>query len=249
MGGDAVRGKELNWKKRYDIILGIAEGLAYLHENSKTRIIHRDIKAANILLDWRLDAKIADFGLARSFQQDKNHISTGIAGTLYALLSCIPVNLPQKIGYMAPEYIAYGKLSEKVDVYSYGVLLLEIVTGMPNRGLQTSEDTRNLISIAWEHFKKGSMEELFDENLMLNNESSSKTKKEVERVIHIGLLCIQEVASLRPTMSMALQMLSKNIDPLPSPANPPYVTDSTILHRVNNPASLATVSYSSFIPR
>ncbi|KAK1438193.1 hypothetical protein QVD17_03998 [Tagetes erecta] len=236
---NAVRGKELNWVKRYDIIVGIAEGLSYLHENSKTRIIHRDIKAANILLDSRLNAKIADFGLARSYQQDKNHISTGIAGTL---------------GYMAPEYIAYGKLSEKVDVYSYGVLLLEIITGIPNRGMQTSEDTCNLISIAWEHFKRGSMEEIFDQNLMLKNESSSNIKMEIERVVHIGLLCIQEVASLRPTMSMALQMLSKNIQPLPSPTNPPYMSETTIQHlndsgRVNNPASLPTVSYSSFIPR
>ncbi|KAD1020757.1 hypothetical protein E3N88_43406 [Mikania micrantha] len=230
---DAVRGKELNWGKRYDIIVGIAEGLAYLHENNKNRIIHRDIKAANILLDSRLNAKIADFGLARSFKQDKNHISTGIAGTL---------------GYMAPEYIAYGKLSEKVDVYSYGVLLLEIVSGMPNRGIRTSEDTSNLISIAWENFKQGSMEELFDQNLMLNNGTNSKLKKEIERVIHIGLLCVQEVASLRPTMSMAIQMLSKNIDPLPSPANPPYMPDSTI-NTVNNHTSVPTVSYSSFIPR
>ncbi|XP_071701607.1 cysteine-rich receptor-like protein kinase 2 isoform X2 [Rutidosis leptorrhynchoides] len=130
---DAVRGKELYWEKRYKIIVGTAEGLVYLHENSKTRIIHRDIKAANILLDSRLNAKIADFGLARSFQQDKNHISTGIAGTL---------------GYMAPEYIAHGQLTEKVDVYSFGVLLLEVVTGMPNRGIQTtSEYTDSLITI------------------------------------------------------------------------------------------------------
>ncbi|KAL8201323.1 hypothetical protein R6Q57_012662 [Mikania cordata] len=234
---DAVRGKELNWGKRYDIIVGIAEGLAYLHENNKTRIIHRDIKAANILLDSRLNAKIADFGLARSFKQDKNHISTGIAGTL---------------GYMAPEYIAYGKLSEKVDVYSYGVLLLEIVSGMPNRGIRTSEDPSNLISIAWGNYMQGSMEELFDQNLMLNNGTSSKLKKEIERVIHIGLLCVQEVASLRPTMSMAIQMLSKNIDPLPSPSNPPYMPDSTIklngsvpILMVNNHASVPTVSYSS----
>ncbi|KAI3812460.1 hypothetical protein L1987_17169 [Smallanthus sonchifolius] len=133
-----------------------------------------------------------------------------------------------------------------------------IVTGMPNRGMQASGDPRNLISISWEHFKQGSMEEIFYENLMLKNESSSKTKEEIERVVHIGLLCIQEVVSLRPTMSMALQMLSKNIQPLPSPANPPYIPDTTIQlnelgpinsHRVNNTASLPTVSNSSFIPR
>ena len=79
---DSNQGKALNWEKRYDIIIGTAEGLVYLHENSNIRIIHRDIKASNILLDSRLRAKIADFGLARSFQEDKSHISTAIAGTL-----------------------------------------------------------------------------------------------------------------------------------------------------------------------
>ncbi|KAJ9549556.1 LOW QUALITY PROTEIN: hypothetical protein OSB04_022099, partial [Centaurea solstitialis] len=192
---DAVRGKELNWRKRLNIILGTAEGLVHLHENSKTRIIHRDIKAANILLDSRLCAKIADFGLARSFQQDKNHISTGIAGTL---------------GYMAPEYLAHGQLTEKVDVYSYGVLLLEVVTGMPNRGIQTEEHTHNLVSIVWKHFKEGTVEEVFDTNMMLRDDN---VKKEVKKVVQIGLLCTQEVPSLRPTMSMALQMLSNNIHP------------------------------------
>lgn len=79
---DSNKGKGLNWEKRFEIIIGTSEGLVYLHENSNARIIHRDIKASNILLDSRLRAKIADFGLARSFQEDKSHISTAIAGTL-----------------------------------------------------------------------------------------------------------------------------------------------------------------------
>ncbi|KAF3619254.1 Cysteine-rich receptor-like protein kinase 2 [Capsicum annuum] len=111
---DPIKGRDLNREKRFEIIIGTAEGLIYLHENSKTRKIHRDIKASNILLDSRFRAKIADFGLARSFQDDKSHISTALAGTL---------------GYMAPEYLARGQLTEKADVYRFGVLLLEIVTG------------------------------------------------------------------------------------------------------------------------
>ncbi|KAI3698498.1 hypothetical protein L2E82_42092 [Cichorium intybus] len=206
---DAVRGKELNWAKRFDIIVGIAEGLAYLHENSKSRIIHRDIKAANILLDSRLRAKIADFGLARTFQDDKNHISTEIAGTL---------------------------------------------------GMQTSEDDYSLLWIAWRHFKQGTLEEIFDPNLMLNDDTSSSMKKEIKSVIHIGFLCTQEVPSLRPTMSMTLQMLSKKIEPLPSPSKPPCVPESdtetdelgqipAMGHRVDNPISLPTVTHTSFYPR
>ncbi|XP_024995120.1 cysteine-rich receptor-like protein kinase 2 [Cynara cardunculus var. scolymus] len=236
---DAVRGKELNWAKRFDIIVGTAEGLAYLHENSKTRIIHRDIKAANILLDSKLRAKIADFGLARSFQQDKNHISTGIAGTL---------------GYMAPEYISHGHLTEKADVYSFGVLLLEVVTGMQNRGTQTAEYTHNLVSIVWKHFKEGTVEEVFDPNMMLSDDN---VKKEVEKVVQIGLLCTQEVPSLRPTMSMALQMLSKNIHPLPFPSNPAFLPESpndfgsvqASRRKISIPASVPTVSLTSLGPR
>ncbi|KAJ9554313.1 hypothetical protein OSB04_018358 [Centaurea solstitialis] len=129
---DPIKGKELNWEKRFEIIIGTTEGLVYLHENTKVRIIHRDIKAANILLDSRLRAKIADFGLARSFQGDMSHISTVVAGTL---------------GYMAPEYLALGQLSEKADVYSYGVLLLEVVTGIQNNRGKNSEYSDSLASI------------------------------------------------------------------------------------------------------
>ncbi|XP_010026658.2 cysteine-rich receptor-like protein kinase 2 [Eucalyptus grandis] len=208
---DTNRGKALSWEKRVDIMVGTAEGLVYLHESSK--IIHRDIKASNILLDSRFRAKIADFGLARSFQEDKSHISTAIAGTL---------------GYMAPEYLARGQLTEKADVYSYGVLLLENVTGIQNNRSKTSEYSDSLVQIAWNHFQANRVEELFDPNLMLHNYPDSNIKNEVSRVVHIGLLCMQEAPSLRPKMSKALEMLTKKDEELPPTTNPPFIDERTM---------------------
>ncbi|KAH0669076.1 hypothetical protein KY289_023569 [Solanum tuberosum] len=241
---DSTKGKTLNWEKRFDIIIGTAEGLVYLHENNRTRIIHRDIKASNILLDSRLRAKIADFGLARSFQEDKSHISTAIAGTL---------------GYMAPEYLAHGQLTEKADVYSFGVLLLEIVTGRQNNRSKNTEYADSLISITWQHFQHARVEELFDPNLMLHNYHTSNVKKEVLRVVHVGLLCTQEIPGLRPSMSKALQMLVKKEEELPAPTNPPFVDEKTMeLHdpwdtpshpHGDDSASIANISHSSFYPR
>ncbi|PHT68322.1 Cysteine-rich receptor-like protein kinase 2 [Capsicum annuum] len=242
---DPSKGKTLNWEKRFDIIIGTAEGLVYLHENNKTRIIHRDIKASNILLDSRLRAKIADFGLARSFQEDKSHISTAIAGTL---------------GYMAPEYLAHGQLTEKADVYSFGVLLLEIVTGRQNNRSKNTEYSDSLISIAWHHFQHERVEELFDPNLTLHNHHTSNVKREVLRMVHVGLLCTQEVPGLRPSMSKALQMLVKKEEELPAPTNPPFVDEKTMElhdpwdtpsypHREGDSASIANISHSSFYPR
>ncbi|KAL7590232.1 hypothetical protein Lser_V15G41134 [Lactuca serriola] len=242
---DATKGKTLNWNKRFFIIIGTAEGLVYLHENTKNRIIHRDIKAANILLDLRLRAKIADFGLARSFQDDKSHISTAIAGTL---------------GYMAPEYLAHGQLTEKADVYSFGVLLLEIVTGMENNKSKTTEYTDSLVSIAWKHFQEGTVEEIFDPNLMMHLYPNTNYHKEAKKVVQIGLLCTQEAPSLRPTMSMLLKMLAKDDEPLPLPSNPPFIDEKTmelndISEKLQNysytdsSSSVATVSQSHFYPR
>ncbi|KAG7980124.1 hypothetical protein I3843_05G166000 [Carya illinoinensis] len=242
---DTNRGKVLNWEKRHEIIAGTTEGLVYLHENANIRIIHRDIKASNILLDLRLRAKIADFGLARSFQEDKSHISTAIAGTL---------------GYMAPEYLAHGQLTEKADVYSFGVLVLEIVTGKQNNRSKNLEYSDSLVTITWKHFQSGTVERLYDPNLMLHNHHNSNIKNEVLRVVHIGLLCTQEIQSLRPTMSKVLQMLTKEDEHLPAPTNPPFMDDRTMElndmsedplypHKAGMSASIATVSCSSFHPR
>ncbi|XP_050205691.1 cysteine-rich receptor-like protein kinase 2 [Mercurialis annua] len=241
---DKNKGKALTWEKRNDIIIGTAEGLVYLHENSKIRIIHRDIKASNILLDSRFRAKIADFGLARSFQEDKSHISTAIAGTL---------------GYMAPEYLAHGQLTEKVDVYSFGVLLLEIVTGKQNNRSKGSEYSDSLVTLTWKQFQAGIVEELYDPNLMLHNHHNINVKNDVYRVVHIGLLCTQEIPSLRPTMAKALQMLTTE-ENLPAPSNPPFIDERTmeLTDTCEDPwrplnaghsASIATVADSSFYPR
>ncbi|KAJ9169523.1 hypothetical protein P3X46_017708 [Hevea brasiliensis] len=241
---DQNKGKTLTWEKRYNIIMGTAEGLVYLHENSKIRIIHRDIKASNILLDTRFRAKIADFGLARSFQEDKSHISTAIAGTL---------------GYMAPEYLAHGQLTEKADVYSFGVLLLEIVTGRQNNRSKTSEYTDSLVTLTWKKFQAGTVEELYDPNLMLHNHHNSNVKNDVLRVVHLGLLCTQEIPSLRPTIAKALQMLTTE-EQLPAPTNPPFTDERTMEFNdtCEDPwyplnaglsASIATVTLSSFHSR
>ncbi|XP_057774571.1 cysteine-rich receptor-like protein kinase 2 [Salvia miltiorrhiza] len=228
---DSSRGKALRWEKRVQIIVGTAEGLVYLHENSNARIIHRDIKASNILLDSRLRAKIADFGLARSFQEDMTHISTAIAGTL---------------GYMAPEYLAHGQLTEKADVYSFGVLLLEIVTGKQNNRSKHTDYSDSLVNIAWKHFQERRVEELMDTNLML----SSSRRDEVVRVVHIGLLCTQEIASLRPSMSRALQMLVNEEEELAAPTSPPFLDDTTMeLTHYGNANSVATISHTIFYPR
>ncbi|GKV14547.1 hypothetical protein SLEP1_g25404 [Rubroshorea leprosula] len=242
---DTNRGRVLNWDKRYEIIVGTAEGLVYLHENCKTKIIHRDVKASNILLDSRLRAKLADFGLVRSFQEDQSHISTAIAGTL---------------GYMAPEYLAHGQLTEKADVYSFGVVLLEIVTGKQNNRSKALEYTDSLVTITWKHFQSGTVEELYDPNLMFHSCHNGNPKNEVPRVVHIGLLCTQESPNLRPSMSKVLQMLRKKEENLPAPTNPPFIDERTmeLNNRCEDPshplnasdsASIATFEHSSFYAR
>ncbi|KAH9302277.1 hypothetical protein KI387_013860, partial [Taxus chinensis] len=131
---DSEKSRLLDWQKRHNIIVGIVRGLLYLHEDSKLRIIHRDIKASNILLDEQLNPKIADFGLARLFTDNETQNQSKIAGTY---------------GYMAPEYAMRGQLSVKADVYSFGVLLLEIVNGRKNTDLNLQGENQSLSLLEW----------------------------------------------------------------------------------------------------
>ncbi|PRQ17283.1 putative protein kinase RLK-Pelle-DLSV family [Rosa chinensis] len=182
------RGTEqvLSWQQRFNIISGIAEGLVYLHESYSEKIIHRDRKSSNILLDEDLTPKIADFGLARCVGPDKSHLSTGIAGTL---------------GYMAPEYLVRGQLTDKADVYAFGVLVLEIVCGRKNHVF--IEGSHSVLYSVYKHYRANTITESVD--AMLKGEYS---KREASNVLQIGLLCTQASLALRPSMSEVVHMLT-----------------------------------------
>ncbi|KAL2335717.1 hypothetical protein Fmac_016930 [Flemingia macrophylla] len=191
----------LKWNQRFDIILGTAEGLAYLHGGSETRIIHRDIKSSNVLLDENLNPKIADFGLARCFGTDKTHLSTGIAGTL---------------GYMAPEYLIQGQLTDKADVYSFGVLVSEILCGRKNNVFR--EDSCSLLQTVWKLYQSNKLATAVDPCL-----GEDFPVSEASRVFQIGLLCTQASPFLRPSMAQVVCMLSNSSLDVPIPKQPPFL--------------------------
>ncbi|CAM8888118.1 unnamed protein product [Rhodiola kirilowii] len=196
---------ELNWENRFNICMGIARGLTYLHEESQIRIVHRDVKASNILLDEQLNPKIADFGLAKLYDDKMTHISTNIAGT---------------IGYLAPEYAMRGHLTEKADIFGFGVVALEIVSGRPNTATYLEEDKVYLMEWAWQMHESSRDLDLVDPRL-----SSDFKAEEVKRVIGIALLCTQTSPSMRPSMSRVVSMLSGYIEVPPFLSKPMYLTD------------------------
>ncbi|KAI3466322.1 hypothetical protein Pfo_022985 [Paulownia fortunei] len=194
----------LDWATRYDICLGVARGLAYLHEESRLRIVHRDVKASNILLDSDLTPKISDFGLAKLYDDKKTHISTRVAGT---------------IGYLAPEYAMRGHLTEKVDTFGFGVVALEIISGRPNSDSSLEDDMIYLLEWAWNLHESNREIELVDPTL------DQYDANEVRRIIGVALLCTQASPGLRPAMSRVVAMLSGDIEVASVTTRPGYLTD------------------------
>ncbi|CAN6690846.1 unnamed protein product [Malus baccata var. baccata] len=182
---------QLDWPTRHKICIGTARGLAYLHEESRLKVVHRDIKATNVLLDKNLNPKISDFGLAKLNEEDNTHISTRIAGTY---------------GYMAPEYAMRGYLTDKADVYSFGILVLEIVSGRNNTTYRKKEESFYLLDWARLLKDQGDLMDLVDPRL-----GSDFNKEEMIVAINVALLCCNVTSTARPTMSSVVSMLEGKV--------------------------------------
>ncbi|KAK3431968.1 hypothetical protein EUGRSUZ_E04147 [Eucalyptus grandis] len=209
---DSREKAKLSWSVRFRIIQGVARGLLYLHCDSCLRVIHRDLKVSNILLDEKMNPKISDFGLSRMFEGTQVLVNTHkVVGTL---------------GYMSPEYAMGGIFSEKSDVYSFGVLLLEIISGKKNTSLDYPGQHLNLLAFAWHLWCEGRGLDLIDEAI-----ANAFSVSEVMRCIQLGLLCTQDHATDRPNMLAVVLMLNGESN-LSQPKQPTYTFSSSLAHEV-----------------
>ncbi|CAN6206026.1 unnamed protein product [Urochloa humidicola] len=203
---DNEKREQLDWGQRYRIIYGIARGLQYLHEDSQHKVVHRDLKASNILLDADMNPKISDFGLARIFGRDQTQaVTSRVVGTY---------------GYMAPEYLTRGNYSVKSDAFSFGVMALEIVTGRKNDDSNYSgRRSEDLLTTVWGHWEAGTATEIVDPCF-----GGSFPKGDVLRCIHAGLLCVQGDPTVRPVMSSVVTMLGSDTVTLQAPSKPALIS-------------------------
>ncbi|CAN1780033.1 G-type lectin S-receptor-like serine/threonine-protein kinase At4g27290 [Linum perenne] len=205
---DRTQSQVLDWPKRYNIIKGIARGIVYLHQDSRLRIVHRDLKASNVLLDYEMNPKISDFGLARTFVGNESQGNTrNVVGTY---------------GYMSPEYVIDGVYSIKSDVFSFGVMVLEVVHGERNRKFHHPDHELNLLGHAWHLHMEGRGSELMDATM---GERCNQT--EVLRLVHIGLLCVQKRPDDRPSMAEVAVMIDGDGE-LPEPNQPGFFTERNV---------------------
>ncbi|KAL2324336.1 hypothetical protein Fmac_023394 [Flemingia macrophylla] len=197
---DPHKSSQVNWSERFRIIEGIIQGILYLHEHSRLKVIHRDLKPSNILLDKNMNPKISDFGMARMVDINQNQGTTNrIVGTY---------------GYMSPEYAMRGEFSEKSDVFSFGVIILEIISAKRNISSGFS-DHDDLLSYAWEQWRDQTPLNILDQSIR-----ESCNHSDVIKCIQIGLLCVQENPNDRPTMTQVVTYLSSYISELPFPEKP-----------------------------
>ncbi|KAK8349430.1 hypothetical protein V6Z12_A06G140500, partial [Gossypium hirsutum] len=200
---DSHNAKLFDWRKRFNIIEEISRGLLYLHTDSRLRIVHRDLKANNILLDEELNPKISDFGLAKIFFDNESQATTKrIFGT----------------------YAMRGQFSEKYDVFSFGVLTLEIISGRRNSSFHEDEHSLSLLGYAWKLWNKDNILAFIDPAV-----SDSSFDREILKCIHVGLLCVQNFATDRPTMSTVTSMLSTETENLPAPKQPPFIDEKAAI--------------------
>ncbi|PON41059.1 Cysteine rich receptor like kinase [Parasponia andersonii] len=230
---DPKKQVHLNWSIRCNIIEGIARGILYLHEDSRLKIIHRDLKASNILLDKNMNPKVSDFGMAKMFEVDQTQGNTRrIVGTY---------------GYIAPEYAMEGLYSIKSDVFSFGVLLLEILSGRKNSSFHITDCAPSLIAHVWQLWNEGKSLDLMDPCL-----KDSCYPNEFMRYIHIALLCVQEDANLRPTMSSVVLTLKTEALSLSRPERPAFIASRFSSHQeiiAINSCSINGMTVSDFLPR